>query len=153
MRRGDRAAGRAATGSVHTGFLAFTVDQKRSARHLPEGSGQMGEEEAGMKQDRVPLVRRFSALAPYQQAYTLVCSLEPETRGCWLSICRSAAPGSPEARARVWIPAPEEEGWRMLRYLWENAVQPELWQDVIACWYPQTAEVQCQQEGGAAGEQ
>ena len=82
-----------------------------------------------MKQD-TPLVRRFSTLAPYQEAYTLACSLETEGQGCWLT-----------------VPAPEEECGRLLQFLYENSVQPELWQDVISCWYPQAKQAEHLQEG------
>lgn len=41
-----------------------------------------------MKQD-IPLVRRFSTLEPYQEAYTLACSLETEGQGCWLTVSRT----------------------------------------------------------------
>ena len=68
-----------------------------------------------MKQD-TPLVRRFSTLEPYQEAYTLACS-------------------------------PEEECGRLLQFLYENSVQPELWQDVISCWYPQAEQAERLQEG------
>lgn len=42
-------------------------------------------------EQNVPLVRRFSELEPYQEAYTLVCSLEPTGVGCWLSVSRTMA--------------------------------------------------------------
>lgn len=42
-------------------------------------------------EQNVPLVRRFSELEPYQEAYTLVCSLEPTGAGCWLSVSRTMA--------------------------------------------------------------
>ena len=41
-----------------------------------------------MKQN-VPLVRSFSALEPYQEAYTLACSLETEVLGCRLTVSRT----------------------------------------------------------------
>ena len=47
-----------------------------------------------MKQD-IPLVRRFSTLEPYQEAYTLACSLETEGQGCWLTVSRTKAPDDP----------------------------------------------------------
>ena len=87
-----------------------------------------------MKQD-TPLVRRFSTLEPYQEAYTLACSLETEGQGCWLTVSRTKAP------------APEEECGRLLQFLYENSVQPELWQDVISCWYPQAKQAERLQEG------
>ena len=99
-----------------------------------------------MKQD-VPLVRRFSKLEPYQEAYTLACSLETEGQGCWLTVSRTKAPDDPADTARTWVPAPEEECGRLLQFLYENSVQPELWQDVISCWYPQAEQAEHLQEG------
>ena len=52
-----------------------------------------------MKQN-VPLVRSFSALEPYQEAYTLACSLETEGQGCWLTVSRTKAPDDPADTAR-----------------------------------------------------
>ena len=52
-----------------------------------------------MKQD-TPLVRRFSTLEPYQEAYTLACSLETEGQGCWLTVSRTKAPDDPADTAR-----------------------------------------------------
>ena len=69
-----------------------------------------------MKQD-VPLVRRFSTLEPYQEAYTLACSLETEGQGCWLTVSRTKAPDDPADTARTWVPAPEEECGRLLQFL------------------------------------
>ena len=80
-----------------------------------------------MKQD-IPLVRRFSTLEPYQEAYTLACSLETEGQGCWLTVSRTKAPDDPADTARTWV-------------------QPELWQDVISCWYPQAEQAEHLQEG------
>ena len=99
-----------------------------------------------MKQD-TPLVRRFSTLEPYQEAYTLACSLETEGQGCWLTVSRTKAPDDPADTARAWVPAPEEECGRLLQFLYENSVQPELWQDAISCWYPQAEQAERLQEG------
>lgn len=71
-----------------------------------------------MKQD-IPLVRRFSTLEPYQEAYTLACSLETEGQGCWLTVSRTKAPDDPADTARTWVPAPEEECGRLLQFLYE----------------------------------
>lgn len=68
-----------------------------------------------MKQD-TPLVRRFSTLEPYQEAYTLACSLETEGQGCWLTVSRTKAPDDPADTARTWVPAPEEECGRLLQF-------------------------------------
>lgn len=89
----------------------------------------------------------LSTLEPYQEAYTLACSLETEGQGCWLTVSRTKAPDDPADTARTWVPAPEEECRRLLQFLYENSVQPELWQDVISCWYPQAKQAERLQEG------
>ena len=59
-----------------------------------------------MKQD-TPLVRRFSTLEPYQEAYTLACSLETEGQGCWLTVSRTKAPDDPADTAPyIGVPGP-----------------------------------------------
>lgn len=103
-------------------------------------------------EQNVPLVRRFSELEPYQAAYTLVCSLEPTGVGCWLSVSRTMARDGSADAARAWVPAPQEECARLLRFLYENSVQPELWRDAISNWYPQTAAAEVLREGGASCE-
>lgn len=52
-------------------------------------------------------------------------------------------------RRRAWVPAPQEECARLLRFLYENSVQPELWRDAISNWYPRTAAAEVLREGGA----
>ena len=94
-------------------------------------------------EQNVPLVRKFSALEPYQEAYTLAYSLEAEGPGCWLTVSREGSAG----RARAWVPAPQEECERLLQLLYENSVQPEVWLDTISDWYPRAV-----QEGGASSE-
>lgn len=59
--------------------------------------------------------------------------------------------GSADA-ARAWVPAPQEECARLLRFLYENSVQPELWRDAISNWYPQTAAAEVLREGGTSCE-
>ena len=58
-----------------------------------------------MKQD-TPLVRRFSTLEPYQEAYTLACSLETEGQGCWLTVSRTKAPDAPGRHSPYMGPGP-----------------------------------------------
>ena len=87
-----------------------------------------------------------------QEAYTLACSLETEGQGCWLTVSRTKAPDDPADTARTWVPAPEEECGRLLQFLYENSVQPELWQDAISCWYPQAEQAENLREGGASCE-
>lgn len=83
-----------------------------------------------MEQAFAPLVRQFSAIKGYQTAYTLVYTLEPNAgNGCSLILDRK---GAQEQRVSMFVPLTPDEGYRLLRYLCENVVQPELWEDVIA---------------------
>ena len=85
-----------------------------------------------------PMVRQFSAIAGLQQAYTLVYSLDPDGEtGCRLTLCRTGS---------KYMAVAPELGYRVLQYLCENGVQPEIWQDVVA--ELDTAQ-QTEQEGGA----
>ena len=67
--------------------------------------------------------------------------------GLLATVSRTKAPDAPADTARTWVPAPEEECGRLLQFLYENSVQPELWQDVISCWYPQAKQAERLQEG------
>lgn len=78
-------------------------------------------------EQNVPLVRRFSELEPYQEAYTLVCSLEPTGVGCWLSVSRTMARDGSADAARAWVPAPQEECARLLDTL--DATGTQAWLD------------------------
>ena len=78
-------------------------------------------------EQNVPLVRRFSKLEPYQEAYTLVCSLEPTGSGCWLSVSRTMARDGSADAARAWVPAPQEECARLLDTL--DATGTQAWLD------------------------
>ena len=87
-----------------------------------------------------PMVRQFSAIAGLQQAYTLVYSLDPDGEtGCRLNNNR-------QYMQSCYIAAAPEFCYRILRYLCENGVQPEIWQDVVA---ELDAAQQTEQEGGA----
>ena len=99
-----------------------------------------------MRDTKLPLVRHFSELEGYQTAYTLCYDLDIEARGCCcLTLCRA---GFRDTTRALDLPAPPEEGMRLLQYLYENAVQPELWQDVVREFFPLARPA----EGGAAGE-
>ena len=77
-----------------------------------------------------PMVRQFSAIAGLQQAYTLVYSLDPDGEtGCRLTLCRT---GNRQYMQSCYIAAAPEFCYRILRYLCENGVQPEIWQDVMS---------------------
>lgn len=82
-----------------------------------------------------PLVRQFSAIEGLQAAYTLVYSLDAaEENGCRLTLCRTGAKPCIES---VRLAASPEDGYRLLRFLSENVIQPEAWCDVLAELCPQ----------------
>lgn len=93
-----------------------------------------------------PMIRQFSAIDGLQKAYTLVYSLdEAGEAGCRLTLCRTGTRQKVDSRV---VAAAPEFCYRILRYLCENGVQPEIWQDVVA---ELTAE-ETETKGGAAGE-
>ena len=97
-----------------------------------------------MERSFSPMVRQFSAIAGLQQAYTLVYSLDPDgENGCRLTLCRT---GSSQRMDSKYMAVAPEFGYRVLQYLCENGVQPEIWQDVVA---ELDAAQQTEQEGGA----
>lgn len=76
-----------------------------------------------------PMIRQFSAIDGLQKAYTLVYSMDADDEsGCRLTLCRT---GSRQCMESRYIAAAPEFGYRILRYLCENGVQPEIWQDVV----------------------
>ena len=76
--------------------------------------------------------------------YTLVYSLDPDGEtGCRLTLCRT---GSSQRMDSKYMAVAPEFGYRVLQYLCENGVQPEIWQDVVA---ELDAAQQTEQEGGA----
>ena len=91
-----------------------------------------------------PMIRQFSSIDGLQKAYTLVYSLDAEDEnGCRLTLCRT---GSGSCMESSYLAATPEFGYRILQYLCENGVQPEIWQDVVA---ELDAAQQTEQEGGA----
>lgn len=83
-----------------------------------------------MERVYAPLECQFSSIEGYQDAYTLIYSLDADTEnGCRLTLSRTGAQARRESMA---VPLCPDEGYRLLRYLCENVVQPELWKDVIA---------------------
>lgn len=77
-----------------------------------------------------PMIRQFSAIDGLQKAYTLVYSMDAEGEaGCRLTLCRT---GSHQRMDSRYIAAAPDVCYRILRYLCENGVQPEIWQDVLA---------------------
>ena len=91
-----------------------------------------------------PMIRQFSAIDGLQKAYTLVYSMDADDEsGCRLTLCRT---GSRQCMESRYIAAAPEFGYRILRYLCENGVQPEIWQDVVE----ELADTeQLRQKGGA----
>ena len=91
-----------------------------------------------------PMIRQFSAIDGLQKAYTLVYSMDADDEsGCRLTLCRTGDRQCMESR---YIAAAPEFGYRILRYLCENGVQPEIWQDVVE----ELADTdQLRQKGGA----
>ena len=63
--------------------------------------------------------------------------------GCRLTLCRT---GSSQRMDSKYMAVAPEFGYRVLQYLCENGVQPEIWQDVVA---ELDAAQQTEQEGGA----
>lgn len=98
-----------------------------------------------MERTYAPLIRRFSSIKGYQAAYTLVYALDASEGGCHLTLDRK---GEREQQVSEFVPLHPEAGYRLLQYLCENAVQPEIWGDVIADWLPV---LEAEQNGGVAG--
>ena len=91
-----------------------------------------------------PMIRQYSAIEGLQKAYTLVYSLDEDNEnGCRLTLCRT---GSGPRMESSYIAAAPEFCYRILRYLCENGVQPEIWQDVVG---ELTTAVQSKMKGGA----
>lgn len=101
---------------------------------------------------KCPIGQKIFGAGAISGGISLVCSLEPTGVGCWLSVSRTMARDGSADAARAWVPAPQEECARLLRFLYENSVQPELWRDAISNWYPQTAAAEVLREGGASCE-
>ena len=95
-----------------------------------------------------PMIRQFSAIDGLQKAYTLVYSMDTGNEdGCCLTLCRT---GNRQYMQSCYIAAAPEFCYRILRYLCENGVQPEIWQDVVE---ELTDTEQLRQNGGRLLEQ
>ena len=90
-----------------------------------------------------PMIRQFSAIDGLQKAYTLVYSMD--TGNEIGSLCLSFL-GNGQYMQSCYIAAAPEFCYRILRYLCENGVQPEIWQDVVE---ELTDTEQLRQKGGA----
>ncbi len=82
------------------------------------------------------LTREFSAIEPLQRPYLLTYELDEADGGCQLTLSRT---GETACRDSLVLDAPPLFCYSVLRYLYENAVQPEIWRDVVAECYPAAA--------------
>lgn len=84
-----------------------------------------------MERNGYSLTREFSHLGRFQQAHTLCYALRQEDGGLTVSITRTqdARQQTQKISLAAWKP---EEAELLLRYLYENAVPIENWQDVVA---------------------
>lgn len=82
-----------------------------------------------MEDTFAPLCRHFSAICGLQKEYTLIYSLDAEADGSRLTLCRT---GDDAQMDSLVLAAAPQQGYALLRYLCENAVQPEIWRDVVA---------------------
>ena len=82
-----------------------------------------------------PLTREFSAIEKLQLPYHLTYALAPAgTSGpCRLTLSRTGAAACCDSLV---LDAPPQSCYPVLRYLYENAVQPDIWRDVSADFYP-----------------
>lgn len=80
-----------------------------------------------------PLSRHFSAICELQKAYTLIYSLDADAGGSRLTLCRT---GEDARMDSLFLAGAPERCYELLRYLWENAVQPEAWRDIVEDLYP-----------------
>ena len=82
------------------------------------------------------LTREFSAIEPLQRPYLLTYELDEADGGCRLTLSRT---GETACRDSLVLDAPPLFCYSVLRYLYKNAVQPEIWRDVVAECYPAAA--------------
>ena len=83
-----------------------------------------------------PLIREFSAIEPLQRPYLLTYELDEADGGCRLTLSRT---GETACRDSLVLDAPPLFCYSVRRYRYENAVQPEVWRDVVAECYPAAA--------------
>lgn len=85
-----------------------------------------------MERDGYSLTREFSHLGRFQQAHTLCYALRQEDdRRLTISLTQTQDTQKETERIALMDWRPEEAGL-LLRYLYENAVPMENWQDVVA---------------------
>ena len=82
------------------------------------------------------LTREFSAIESLQQPYLLTYELDEAGGGCRLTLSRT---GEMACHDSLVLDAPPLFCYSVLRYLYENCVQPEIWRDVVAECCPSAA--------------
>ena len=80
-----------------------------------------------------PLCRQFSAIEELQSEYSLIYTLDVGDQGGRLTLCRT---GKDACVDSLELPLPPQRCYGVLLYLYENAVQPELWRDIVAEHFP-----------------
>lgn len=89
-----------------------------------------------MESTFLPLIRQFSSIEGLQTPYTLIYSMDMcSANDCRLTLCRTGAQQRVES---LRLAAAPDYCYRLLQFLSENVVQPEVWQDVIAELCPDT---------------
>lgn len=91
------------------------------------------------------MIQNFSALEGLQNAYDLEYRVEPADAGCWLTLRRT---GLRDFSESLLVPLAFEEGQELMRFLYENAVQPESWRALVEEHCPWIRG----EKGGPAGE-
>lgn len=76
------------------------------------------------------LTHRFSEIEGLQNAHTLVYSLEVDEAGRHHMVLTRS--GSAPCKEDTCVPIPPKTACLLLRFFYENAVQPEHWQDIVA---------------------
>lgn len=76
-----------------------------------------------------PLTREFSAIEMLQRPYLLTYAMDEAGGACRLTLSRT---GDTACSDSLVLDAPPQYCYSILRYLYENCVQPEIWRDVVA---------------------
>lgn len=75
------------------------------------------------------LTREFTAIEPLQRPYSLIYELDETCGSCRLTLSRT---GEAACCDSLVLDAPPLFCYSVLRYLYENCVQPEIWREVVA---------------------
>lgn len=84
-----------------------------------------------------PLTREFSAIEMLQRPYMLTYAMDEAEGSCRLTLSRT---GETACSDSLILDAPPQHCYSILRYLYENCVQPEIWRDVVAECFPAAAQ-------------